>query len=354
MGIDTARFSGDIDEDLLCSICTFVLEDPVQAPICEHVFCNTCITEWLTSSQTCPIDRTNLTIDALKPAPRILRNFLSRLTLSCSNQTHGCPASLTLERFAAHLRECTFNPKRPVNCQSGCGMTILFEEHGNHNCIQSLKIELAIVQKENKEKNKEQEEKISKMQSELDLLKAEIDALKKVNQEKKPTSSDLQLLPTVGQSQAVNQGTVFADSIWLTKFNTVQNVQELFNSLVVPQPSDRVLKRVKEQLSGLGCPLEMVKTLIENSNESRWPPGLRFPEARRAHWDRLKDYRCRVTLFQFMPDTIKMIIIMASDNAHMDQDLFVINPGFLVLSMVHIYNSSWTDQTVGQIKQFLV
>ncbi|XP_065567268.1 E3 ubiquitin-protein ligase NRDP1-like isoform X2 [Artemia franciscana] len=317
MGIDTARFSGDIDEDLLCSICTFVLEDPVQAPICEHVFCNTCITEWLTSSQTCPIDRTNLTIDALKPAPRILRNFLSRLTLSCSNQTHGCPASLTLERFAAHLRECTFNPKRPVNCQSGCGMTILFEEHGNHNCIQSLKIELAIVQKENKEKNKEQEEKISKMQSELDLLKAEIDALKKVNQEKKPTSSDLQLLPTVGQSQAVNQ-------------------------------------RVKEQLSGLGCPLEMVKTLIENSNESRWPPGLRFPEARRAHWDRLKDYRCRVTLFQFMPDTIKMIIIMASDNAHMDQDLFVINPGFLVLSMVHIYNSSWTDQTVGQIKQFLV
>ena len=30
MGIDTARFSGDIDEDLLCSICTFVLEDPVQ------------------------------------------------------------------------------------------------------------------------------------------------------------------------------------------------------------------------------------------------------------------------------------------------------------------------------------
>ncbi|KAK2713350.1 hypothetical protein QYM36_009273, partial [Artemia franciscana] len=175
------------------------------APICEHVFCNTCITEWLTSSQTCPIDRTNLTIDGLKPAPRILRNFLSRLTLSCSNQTHGCPASLTLERFAAHLLECNFNPKRPVTCQSGCGMTILFEEHGNHNCIQSLKIELAIVQKENKEKNEEQEEKMSRMQSELDLLKAEIDALKKVIKEKQPASSDLQLLPTVGQSQAVHQ-----------------------------------------------------------------------------------------------------------------------------------------------------
>ena len=99
-------------------------------------------------------------------------------------------------------------------------------------------------------------------------------------------------------------------------------------------------KRVKEQLSGLGCPLEMVKTLIENSNKSRLPPGLRSPEARRANWDQLKDYRCRVTLFQFMPETIQMIIIMASDNAHMDQDLFVINPGFVVLSVVPILNCS--------------
>ncbi|XP_065581634.1 E3 ubiquitin-protein ligase NRDP1-like isoform X2 [Artemia franciscana] len=326
MGIDVARFREDIDGDLICPICSFVLEDPIQAPICEHVFCNTCITEWLTSNQTCPIDRTNLTIDALKPAPRILRNFLSRLTLSCSNQTHGCSASLTLERLAAHLLECNFNPKRPVTCQSGCGITILFEEYGNHNCIQSLKNDLAIVQKE----QEEQEEKMSKMQSELDLLKAEIDALKKVNQEKKPTSSDLQLLPTVGQSQAVNQGTVLADSRWLTKFKTVQDLNWF--------------QEVKEKLSGSGCPLEMVKTLIENSNESRWPPGIRSKEARRANQDQLKDYRRRVednfyvlgrirnTEFGIRITTVGINVIMASDNAHMDQDLFVINPGFLVLS----------------------
>ena len=126
-------------------------------------------------------------------------------------------------------------------------MTILFEEHGNHNCIQSLKIELAIVQKvqkenqekneeqeekmlailailaivekKNKEKNEEQEEKISKMQSELDLLKAEIDALKKVIKEKQPASSDLQLLSTVGQSQAVNQVILYF-SIQFSLFTT--------------------------------------------------------------------------------------------------------------------------------------
>ncbi|XP_065581626.1 E3 ubiquitin-protein ligase NRDP1-like isoform X2 [Artemia franciscana] len=315
------------------------MDEIKRAPICEHVFCNTCITEWLTSSQTCPIDRTNLTIDGLKPAPRILRNFLSRLTLSCSNQTHGCPALLTLERFAAHLLECNFNPKRPVTCQSGCGMTILFEEYGNHNCIQSLKIELAIVQKENKKQNEKQEEKMSKILSELDLLKAEIDALKKVNKEKKPTSSDLQLLPTVEQSQAVNQSTVLADSRWLTKFKIVQRFKS-FHFFRIPSlhfslHDKDILERVKEQLSSSGCPLEMVKTLIENSNESRWPFGVRSDEARTANWYLLKDYRRRVgnKVLYYNDFNIRINLIMASDNAHMDQYLFVINPGFLVLSM---------------------
>jgi len=30
MGYDIARFEGEIDEELLCPICSSVLEDPVQ------------------------------------------------------------------------------------------------------------------------------------------------------------------------------------------------------------------------------------------------------------------------------------------------------------------------------------
>jgi hypothetical protein len=65
---------------------------------------------------------------------------------------------------------------------------------------------LAIVQKEN-------EVKISKMQSELDMFKAEVDALKKGNPEKQSTSSDSQLLPTAGQSQAVNQVNLYGSMV---------------------------------------------------------------------------------------------------------------------------------------------
>lgn len=30
MGYDLNRFEGEVDEELLCPICSFILEDPVQ------------------------------------------------------------------------------------------------------------------------------------------------------------------------------------------------------------------------------------------------------------------------------------------------------------------------------------
>jgi E3 ubiquitin-protein ligase NRDP1 len=39
MGFDIQRFPNCIDEELICSICRGVLQDPLQAPSCEHTFC---------------------------------------------------------------------------------------------------------------------------------------------------------------------------------------------------------------------------------------------------------------------------------------------------------------------------
>ena len=36
MGFDTARFNGEVDEELICPICTGVLEDPVQVALFFH------------------------------------------------------------------------------------------------------------------------------------------------------------------------------------------------------------------------------------------------------------------------------------------------------------------------------
>lgn len=39
MGFDLTRFQGDVDEELICPICSSVLEEPLQVISCEHAFC---------------------------------------------------------------------------------------------------------------------------------------------------------------------------------------------------------------------------------------------------------------------------------------------------------------------------
>ena len=134
MGYDINRFQGDVDEELICPICSGVLEDPLQveyihdffhyrmsklswshqcksgfernefvdfttllllkAPQCEHAFCSGCIHEWLTRQPSCPVDRNNITPNQLKPVPRITRNLLSRLYISCDNASFGCTGKI--------------------------------------------------------------------------------------------------------------------------------------------------------------------------------------------------------------------------------------------------------------------
>ena len=111
MGYDTQRFPTSADEELICMndellgweiphpfsgpICGGVLQDPLEAPVCEHTFCrvNTsllsvpsscssrkqiCINEWLSRAPICPIDRIPIEFEQLRPVPRILRNLLNR------------------------------------------------------------------------------------------------------------------------------------------------------------------------------------------------------------------------------------------------------------------------------------
>ena len=99
-----------------------------QAPQCEHAFCSACIQEWLTRQPTCPVDRSPITPSQLKQVPRILRNLLSRLSITCDNASYGCPAVVKLDTLHAHLQECDHNPKKPVHCEMGCGLVIPKDE----------------------------------------------------------------------------------------------------------------------------------------------------------------------------------------------------------------------------------
>ena len=81
MGYDTERFenSEQIDKDLICSICTDVLQDPVYFRQCEHCFCRQCITQSLKIRKECPLDRNSCKLRDLKPIVRFMKKSLNHL-----------------------------------------------------------------------------------------------------------------------------------------------------------------------------------------------------------------------------------------------------------------------------------
>lgn len=139
MGYELTRFQGNVDEELVCPICAGVLEEPLQAALCEHAFCRACITEWLSRQPTCPVDRNAITTTNLRPVPRILKNLLARLSISCDNAVYGCTQILKLDVLANHLEDCEHNPKKPFPCERGCGSVIPKDEFKDHNCIRELR-----------------------------------------------------------------------------------------------------------------------------------------------------------------------------------------------------------------------
>lgn len=180
MGFDIERFSGKVNEGLLCSICRDVLEDPLQAP-CEHAFCSSCIHAWLTHYNTCPEDRLPLWPSDLKPIFRYMKNDLDALKIRCDNESRGCKTLVRLDALKTHLKEecgfvlvscsndgcveqltrreleahsetCKF---QTAECAKGCGLKVSKSEESEHNCVAELRKALVKNQRDNEAKIKE-------------------------------------------------------------------------------------------------------------------------------------------------------------------------------------------------------
>ena len=93
-------------QHLICVICEGVFEDPVQC-CSEHYFCRSCITDWLSRSATCPIDRSCLTAADLRPAPRLLTDVIASLLIRCRYHVFGCLHGMAGQRsLLQHLLSC--------------------------------------------------------------------------------------------------------------------------------------------------------------------------------------------------------------------------------------------------------
>ncbi|XP_030921484.1 E3 ubiquitin-protein ligase NRDP1 [Geospiza fortis] len=281
MGYDVARFQGDVDEDLICPICSGVLEEPVQAPHCEHAFCNACITQWFSQQQTCPVDRSVVTVAHLRPVPRIMRNMLSKLQITCDNAVFGCTAVVRLDNLMAHLNDCEHNPKRPVTCEQGCGLEMPKDELPNHNCIKHLR---SVVQQQQtriaelEKTSAEHKHQLAEQKRDIQLLKAYMRAIRSVNP-------------------------------------NLQNLEETieYNEILEKRP------RVES-----GCPASITNELIENAHERNWPQGLATLETRQMNRRYYENY-----VAKRIPGK-QAVVVMACENQHMGEDM-VLEPGLVMI-----------------------
>jgi len=102
-----------ISSQLICPICTSVLERPVQTPS-EHLFCEDELLEWMTRSQMCPVTNMKLDPDTIKKPGRIILNMLSELEMYCPNKIHGCKWIGTCDQVNNHKKKCNNRSKEEL------------------------------------------------------------------------------------------------------------------------------------------------------------------------------------------------------------------------------------------------
>ena len=130
-GYDDSRFEKDVDENFHCSICYNVLKKPRMCRNNEHIFCLACISEHLkVNSTTCPECNEHLSLDTLRKAPRVLRNYLCKLKINCDNASRGCPQFTCLEELETHVSNCGYAPVLCSNAE--CGMEINKQDKVHH------------------------------------------------------------------------------------------------------------------------------------------------------------------------------------------------------------------------------
>lgn len=87
---------------------------------------------------------------------------------------YGCPLLINLDSLNTHLKDCEYNPKRPIPCEQGCGMIIPKDELKDHNCIRELR---SIVQSQQTSFNAYQQQ-ISELKFIMNEYKRELTLLK--------------------------------------------------------------------------------------------------------------------------------------------------------------------------------
>ncbi|KAF1804279.1 hypothetical protein FB192DRAFT_1457383 [Mucor lusitanicus] len=117
--------------ELLCGICSDILEDPMQVHCPEdHMFCSKCITCHVEQQSNCPICTTPLDKNTFQVSKFVTRQ-VGRLRIKCAYADTGCPWQGLLSD--QHISECEYQPCTCPNADKGCNATNLNKSNMQHH-----------------------------------------------------------------------------------------------------------------------------------------------------------------------------------------------------------------------------
>ena len=129
LGYEENRFEIVVSQRFHCPICFLVLKDPVMCKN-EHYYCSFCIKKHLENSSFCPTCLEHLTVATLRPAPRIVKDYISELNIHCDFYSRGCPEMVQVGNLKRHVASCGFSP---VQCSNdGCNVLLNASDKLHH------------------------------------------------------------------------------------------------------------------------------------------------------------------------------------------------------------------------------
>ncbi len=138
-----------ISEELTCSICLNLLNDPISCQSCDNMFCSNCIKIWNKVSSTCP----NMCIFKPKPILHSIANLLGKIKMKCLYYKKGCLSIVNYKEMQSHLEQCEFSIWK---CE--CGLSCFKKEYFDHlknNCNKVRKLSFCKFCRENTTNNKQ-------------------------------------------------------------------------------------------------------------------------------------------------------------------------------------------------------
>ena len=176
LGYEMNRFQIVVSQRFHCPICFLVLKDPVMCKN-EHYYCSCCIKKYLENSSFCPTCREPLTVDTLKPASRIVKDYISELNIHCDFHPRGCPEMVQVGHLKRHVESCGFSP---VQCSNdGCNVLLNARDKLHHEAevcdFRKLKChDCGQLKNEVKEMKDEVKEMKNEVKNEMQEMKNEV------------------------------------------------------------------------------------------------------------------------------------------------------------------------------------